>query len=381
VKILLFANTDWYLYNFRLGLAQALRERGDDVVLVSPPGPYGPRLQEMGFRWLQFRLARRGLNPFAEIQTIIDLFKLYKREKPDLVHQFTIKCVLYGSLAGHLSGIRSIVNSVTGLGYVFMEGGGLRSWLRILIKLFYRLVLRATWVIFQNPDDRAIFLENRLVDPKRTALIRGSGVDIQHFSPQPAAPGIPLVILPARLLWDKGVGEFVEAARRLQAEGSSGSVQPNGLFARFALVGDNDDQNPASVHLSQLQTWGKDGVIEWWGWKDDMVDVYAQAAIVCLPSYREGVPKTLIEAAACGRPIIASDVPGCREVVRNGENGLLVPVRDVPALVEALRALLQDPNKRSEMGIRSRTIAIQEFSMELVISQTIELYKSCRTGN
>ena len=375
MKILLFANTDWYLYNFRLGLAQALMERGDEVVLVSPAGPYGPRLQELGYRWIEFRMARGGLNPFAEIQTIIDLFKLYKREKPDLAHHFTVKCVLYGSLAGHLSGVRSIVNSVTGLGYVFMDGGGLRSWLRILIKLFYRLVLKGTWVVFQNPDDRVIFLENRLVDPKRTTLIRGSGVDIRRFSPRPVAPGVPLIILPARLLWDKGVGEFVEAAWRLQAEGSSGSAQP-----RFALVGDNDDQNPASVHLSQLQTWQKDGVIEWWGWKEDMVDVYAQAAIVCLPSYREGVPKTLIEAAACGRPIIASDVPGCREVVRHGENGLLVPVRDVSALVEAMKTLLKNPNTRNEMGICSRRIAVQEFSMELVISQTIEVYKSCRTA-
>jgi glycosyltransferase involved in cell wall biosynthesis len=381
VKILLFANTDWYLYNFRLALAQALRERGDEVVLVSPDGPYGPRMQEMGFRWLQFPLARRSLNLLAEIQTIVHLFKLYRREKPDLVHQFTVKCVLYGSLACRLLGIRSVVNSVTGLGYVFMEGEGARRWLRGLIKLFYRLVLRPSWVIFQNPDDRAFFLENRLVDPKRVALIRGSGVDIRHFSPRPVSPGIPLVILPARLLWDKGVGEFVEAARRLQAEGFTVSTQTNVPHARFALIGDSDDENPASVHVSQLQDWEKEGVIEWWGWKENMKDVYAQASIVCLPSYREGLPKTLIEAAACGRPIVASDVPGCREVVRHGENGLLVPVRDASALAEALMRLLQSPNMRSEMGIRSRTIAENEFSIELVISQTFKLYLSCRNDH
>jgi glycosyltransferase involved in cell wall biosynthesis len=368
VKILLFANTDWYLYNFRLALVQTLRERGDEVVLVSPDGPYGPRMQEMGIRWLRFPLARRSLNPLVEIWTILRLLKLYRQENPDLVHQFTVKCVLYGSLTCHLLGIRSVVNSVTGLGYVFMEGDG-RRWLRGLIKLFYRLVLQPTWVIFQNPDDRTIFLENHLADPQRAALIRGSGVDVRRFSPQPESPGIPLIILPARLLWDKGVGEFVAAARRLRMEG---------LHARFALVGDSDEENPASVHISQLQAWEKEGVIEWWGWKENMEDVYAQASIVCLPSYREGLPKTLIEAAACGRPIVASDVPGCREVVRHGENGLLVPVWDASALAEALRRLLQNPNTRNEMGIRSRTIAEKEFSIELVISQTFELYQSCR---
>ena len=369
MKILLFANTDWYLYNFRLALVQALRERGDEVVLVSPDGPYGPRMQEMGIRWLRFPLARRSLNPLVEIWTILRLLKLYWQENPDLVHQFTVKCVLYGSLTCHLLGIRSVVNSVTGLGYVFMEGKGTRRWLRGLIELFYRLVLRPTWVIFQNPDDRTIFLGDHLADPQRAALIRGSGVDVRRFSPQPESPGIPLIILPARLLWDKGVGEFVAAARRLRVEG---------LHARFALVGDSDEENPAAVHISQLRAWEKEGVIEWWGWKENMEDVYAQASIVCLPSYREGLPKTLIEAAACGRPIVASDVPGCREVVRHGENGLLVPVRDASALAEALRRLLQNPNTRSEMGIRSRTIAVEEFSMELVVSQTFELYQSCK---
>ncbi len=207
------------------------------------------------------------------------------------------------------------------------------------------------------------------MDPKRVTLIRGSGVDIQHFSPQPEPPGIPLVVLPARMLWDKGVGEFVAAARTLQAKG---------LRARFALVGDSDNENPASVPASQLRAWENEGVIEWWGWKENMDEVYAQAAIVCLPSYREGVPKTLIEAAACGRPIVTSDVPGCREVVRHGENGLLVPARDAGALAEALTDLLQSPNTRSEMGIRSRAIAEKEFSMELVISQTFAFYQSCR---
>ena len=372
MKVLLFANTDWYLYNFRLAQALALRERGDEVVLVSPDGSYGPRMQAMGIRWLQFPMAQHSLNLLAEIWSVIRLLKLYWQEKPDLVHQFTVKCVLYGSLVCHVLGIRSVVNSVTGLGYVFMEGGKARMWLRGFIKLSYRLVLKNTWVIFQNPDDRSAFLESRLVDPKRVALIRGSGVDIRRFSPQPEPSGKPLVVLPARMLWDKGVGEFVNAARTLQAEG---------VRARFALVGDSDNENPASVQAPQLRAWEKEGVIEWWGWKEDMDDVYAQSAIICLPSYREGLPKTLIEAAACGRPIVTSDVPGCREVVRHGKNGLLVPARDADALAKALLYLLEKPDTRSEMGNCGRKIAEKEFSKELVISQTFTVYQSCRNDH
>jgi glycosyltransferase involved in cell wall biosynthesis len=193
-------------------------------------------------------------------------------------------------------------------------------------------------------------------------------VNIQKFSPRPELKGIPLVILPARLLWDKGVKEFVAAARLLRTAG---------LRARFALVGDNDDGNPASVNVHQLQAWEKEGVIEWWGWKEDMEDVYAQASIVCLPSYREGLPKTLIEAAACGRPIVASDVPGSREVVRPGENGLLVPPRDVSSLAEAMRTLIGNPDMRYRMGNRSRKIAEEEFSTSLIIPQTLSIYHSC----
>lgn len=368
MKIIFFANTDWYLYNFRLELAQALQTRGDEVVLVSPKGEYVPLLQELGFRWICFPIDRRGLNPIAEISTIFRLLSLYHRENPDLVHQFTVKCVLYGSLVAHLLGIHAVVNSVEGLGYVFTNGEGNRRWLRNLVIFFYRLVLKNTWVVFQNPDDRSFFINSQLADAKRTAIIMGTGVDIRKFTPQFNQQEIPHIILPARLLWDKGVGEFVEAARQLRSKG---------VGARFILVGDCDKGNPGSINPAQLHEWANEGVIEWWGWKDKMEYIYAQASIVCLPSYyREGLPKTLIEAAACGCPIVTTDLPGCREVVRHGENGLLVRERDASALAQALALLINNPTLRMKMGVNGRNMAEQKFSSGIIIPQILELYKT-----
>lgn len=366
MKILLFANTDWYLYNFRLGLAKALRERGDQVVLVSPDGDYSIRLQESGFRWVCFPMAPHGMNPLVEISTILRLLWLYLREKPDLVHHFTIKCVLYGSWVSHLIGIRRVVNSVTGLGFVFIERDSENLRLRGLIKFLYRLILNRTWVIFQNTSDKNLFLKYRLVKENKISIIQGSGVDTKLFSPQPVLDGSPLVILPARLLWDKGVGEFVKAARQLKKDG---------IDARFALVGDTDFKNPAGIPAEQIKVWVGEGVVESWGWMDKMVEVYAQAHIVCLPSYREGTSKTLVEAAACGRPLITCDVPGCREVVQLGINGLLVSPRDVQGLVGAMRYLIENPDERKIMGNAGRKIAENLFSMDLIISQTFTVYE------
>ena len=371
MKILFFANTDWYLFNYRLELAQALRAAGHDVVLVSPAGKFAPRLRELGFRLIDFPLSRRGLNPLVELSTLVRLVGLYRREKPDLVHQFTIKCVLYGSLACYFAAIKAVVNSVEGLGYVFTTGEGQRSWLQGFVKAFYRLVLRSSWVIVLNPDDRQFFLDQALANPRKIILIPGPGVDTSRFSPLPERAGMPVVILPARMLWDKGVGEFVEAARR---------IQNSGLQVRFALVGDPDDGNPRSVEVPQLKEWEKERVIEWWGWKENMADVYARSSIVCLPSYREGLPSSLVEASACGRPIVTTNVPGCREIVRKGENGLLVEPRDVSGLVEALKYLVLNPDVRAKMGAAGRKVAEEEFSSERIIPQILAVYGSFDKG-
>ena len=366
MKILLFANTDWYLFNFRLSLAQALRAAGHTIVLVSPPGKYIGNLQAAGFRWIEFPLSRRGTNPLFEIKTIARLRQLYRQEKPNIVHHFTIKCVLYGSLAARLAGVKGIINAITGLGYVFIGSNQQANRLLFMVKGLYWLALRNTRVIFQNEDDRALFQEMGLVNPAQCNLIAGSGVDTQRFKPTPEPEGIPLIVLPARLLWDKGVGEFVEAARLLRSQG---------IPARFVLVGDTDPDNPAGVPDQQLHDWQTEGVVECWGWQENMSLVYECANIVCLPSYREGLPRTLVEAAACGRSLVAADVPGCREIVHNAENGLLVPVRDVQALAAAVKTLVLIPGMRQEMGIRGRAMVEKSFSVEKVVSETLQVYR------
>jgi len=363
VKVLLFANTDWYLYNYRLPLARALRARGDDVILLSPPGRYGELLQKDGFHWLSFQLERKGMNPLTELLTITRLVIVFHREKPNLVHFFTIKPVLYGSIAARLSGVPRIVNAITGLGYIFSAANPL---LRMLVKMLYRFSLLNTSVIFQNPDDLKVFVQNGLISAKQAHLIPGSGVDIDVFRPSPEPTDEVVVILAGRLLRSKGVPEFVQAARSIKGEG---------IRARFIIVGEPYLDNPDSIQQQELISWQKEGVIETWGWHDDMADVISKTSIVCLPTtYKEGLPRLLLEAGACGRPVIATDIPGCRMVVREGENGLIIPPGDLAALVIALKTLIQNPELRQKMGVRGREIVEQEFSVNRVISQTLDVY-------
>ena len=372
MKVVLFANTDWYLYNFRLPLAESLRRSNMEVVLMSPPGEYASRLEAIGFRWIPFPLSRRGLNPFFELGTIIHLLGVYRRERPDLLHHFTHKCVLYGSLAGRLAGVRVIVNSVTGLGYLFIGNGLLRRILRAVIRVLYRLILGNTQVIFQNEDDRNEFLSRKMIRPGRSHLIPGSGVDVSSFLVTPEPGGEPVVVLAARMLWDKGVGEFVEAARLLHEQGVS---------ARFVLVGEPYVDNPAAIPAAQLEDWKREGSVEWWGWREDMPAVYSGANIVCLPSYREGIPRSLIEASACARAVVASDVPGCRQAVRHGKNGLLVPVRDVNELARALKKLIGAPELRHRMGAYGRRLVEKEFSSEKIVRATLAVYRCAGLDN
>lgn len=364
MKVLLFANTDWYLYNFRIALAEELQSQGNEVVCISPPGPYVKYLIEKGFHWIKLDLKRSNLNPFKEISTILNLVRFYRRERPDLVNHFTVKCVLYGSMAAYFSNSPTTINSITGLGYAFSENaGGLNK----IASLLYSIFVRNTWLTFQNPEDQEFFIQKGWATPSHFRLIRGSGVNVNYFTPQPfpEGSGLPKIILPARMLWSKGVREFVEAGRILKQQG---------IDARFILVGDTDPGNPEAVAEKQLKDWQNQELVEFWGWQTDMRSVYAQATIVCLPSYREGVPKTLLEAAACGRALVASDVPGCREIVKAGYNGLLVPSRDGKALAQALLDLLQDPARRQQMALNGRKLVVDKFSTMQINKETLDFY-------
>lgn len=369
MRILYIVNDANFFLSHRLPLALAAQGDGFDIHVATPLSDDVEKIRAAGFRFHPIPLTRRGARLGEELASVIALYRLYRKVKPDLVHLVTIKPVLYGGIAARLAGVPAVVSAVTGLGYVFIARGFKASLLRTAVKGAYRFALGHAngRVIFQNPDDRSSFLKARLVDSRQTVLIKGSGVDMTQFSPSPEPPGVPLVVFAARMLWDKGVGEFVDAARWLCGMG---------IKSRFALVGDTDSGNPAAVPKSQLESWQQSGVVEWWGQYTNMPMVFAQSHIVALPSaYGEGVPKVLIEAAASGRPIVTTDTPGCREIVQHGENGLLVPVRDVAALTEALRRLLEDAELRRRMGAKGREIAVAEFSVERVVSETLDVYR------
>ena len=367
-RIILVANTDWYLFNFRLSLARAIRDLGWEAILVSPGGRYTRRLTEAGFRWLPLSLDRRGVFPLAELKTLFGLRSIYRRLRPDLVHHHTLKPVLYGTLAARWAGVPGIVNSVTGLGFVFLSSRPGARLLRPLVGegLCRTLNQDGVYGIFENAGDRESLLARGLVAADRHTLIEGVGVDLERFTPSAEAEGEPVVLMASRMLWDKGVGDFVEASRRLRQEGQQ---------ARFALVGAPDPGNPSSISTLQIRRWAQSGVVEWWGHSDDMPHVFGQCHIVVLPSRGEGVPTVLLEAAASGRPVIASDIAGCREVLRPGETGLLVPPGNPLALAQAIASLLGSPDERARMGRLGRDFMKASFDQVEINRRTIMVYQ------
>lgn len=368
MKVLFVDNDVNSFYSYRIEMARAARDSGFDVHIAAPDGKAAETLINEGFHFHPVSMTRSGLKPWKELATIAALFRLYRKLQPDLVHHLRLKPVLYGGLAAYGARVPAIVGLLTGLGYVFIAETRKAAVIRKLVTLGFKVAFRHSnqRVIFQNPDDRQVFVENKILPAHQTVLIKGSGVDVNTYVPTPERPGVPVVVLASRMLRDKGVDEFVEAARNLRAAG---------VRARFVLVGETDPGNPTAITAEQLRQWSATGVVEWWGHQANMIDVLAQAHVVCLPSLREGVPKVLIEAAACSRAIVTTDAPGCREIVRNGENGLLVPVRNSHALAEALRLLIENAALRAGMGLKGREIVVQEFSIEHVVRQTLGVYR------
>jgi glycosyltransferase involved in cell wall biosynthesis len=369
MKVVLFANTEWYLWNFRRSLALALRDSGHEVVLVSPDGPCGEKLRSLGLRWQPVPMNRRSLNPLREAALLLHLVRLLRRERADLVHGFTIKCAVYGSLAARLAGVPARVNAVAGMGYVFISDSPKARLLRPLVRALLKLALggRNARLILQNPDDVALFAQAGLVDPAQVRLIPGSGVDTARFHPDPSRSSGERVrvLLPARLLWDKGLAEYAQAARLLRGRG---------VPADLLLAGDPDPGNPAAVPADTVRGWEAEGLLQWLGHVDDMPALLRGVDIVALPSYREGLPKGLIEAAASGCALVATDVPGCREVVTHEVDGLLVPERDARALADAIERLVRDAPLRQRLGEAGRAKAIARFDERIVVRETMKVY-------
>ncbi|MCJ0764329.1 glycosyltransferase family 4 protein [Variovorax terrae] len=370
MRIALFANTDWYLYNFRRSLAQSLKDAGYDVILISPAGLYSEKLKAMGFRWISAPMARRSLNPFKELLLIFWLWRLIKNENFDLIHGFTIKCAVYCSLAGRAAGISARVSAVAGLGYVFTNNGIQAKVLRPFVRLLMKFALggQGSRLILQNPDDVSIFKKSSIIDQSYIRLILGSGVDCSRFSDfRPHVRSGPTrVLLAARILWDKGVSEYVAVAE---------SLKKKNFPIQFLLAGAPDLGNPAAVSAEIIEKWMKNQTVEWLGHVEDMPLLLSSVDLMVLPSYREGLPKTLIEAAACGIPLITTDVPGCRDVVTHEVTGLLVPARDIGALESAIVRLVENPVLATELGRAAKEKALQEFDEKIIIKQTLAVYQ------
>ncbi|MGO4220341.1 glycosyltransferase family 4 protein [Lysobacter sp. TAF61] len=376
MRIVFFANTDWYLYNFRLSTALQLRAHGAEVVMVSPPGDFGERFQEHGIGWRQLAMDRASLNPLRELHTLRELVGLLRSERPDLLHNFTVKCAVYGAMAARMARIPAVINAVAGMGYVFASDSFKARMLRPIVSTLMRTTLGHghSRVILQNPDDAQALVDARLVPGDKIRLIRSSGVDTQRFQPTPRDDGRRTlrVLLAARLLREKGVAEFAEASRLLRQGGRD---------IEFLLAGTPDPGNPHSITAEEAQAWQDEGLLRWLGHVEDMPALLATVDVMALPSYyREGVPRCLIEGAAAGLALITTDLPGCREVVTDhGSDGLRVPARDAQSLADLLAQLDDDRELLATLGANARERALRQFDERIVIRRTLDVYEELLT--
>ncbi|MDX9767798.1 MAG: glycosyltransferase family 4 protein [Ectothiorhodospiraceae bacterium] len=354
----------------RLPLMATMRDRGFMVEAAVPSGSHAERrLTDEGYACHPIPLSRQGIYPAQELKSVHHLYRLYRRLRPSLVHHATIKPVLYGSIAARLAGVPNVVNAITGLGYIYTQDSRRARALRHVVNALYRQAFAHPHqvTVFQNEADRDMLLDLGLLKERDCVVIPGSGVDVERFHVSDEPSGTPVAILPARMLWDKGVGEFVAAARLLRQRG---------IVARLALVGMPDPGNPASIPQPRIDAWVEEGIVEYWGHRDDMPQVMRDAHVVCLPSYREGLPKVLLEAAASGRPVVTVDAPGCRNALMPDVSGLMVPPRDADALADALERLLTNAGLRRRMGEAGRRLAEQRFANVHIMQAMLDVYRT-----
>lgn len=367
-KLLFVVNVDWFFLSHRWPIALKAQQAGFEVHIAAGITDKLSVLQDYGLTVHPLGLVRGGLGALNALTTIFELRRIFRSVQPDVVHLVTIKPVLLGGLMARLLRVPALVTAISGLGYVFTARGKLALPLQWAVGRIYSLALghRNQAIIFQNPDDRDTLIKVAGLSAAKVEMIRGSGVDLAQYTVQPELSGLPVVLFPARLLADKGVFEFVQASVLLRAKG---------IPARFVLAGMVDSANPTSLSQGQLNEWVSEGVVEHWGYRTDMPQVIARANLVVLPSYREGLPKVLLEAAAAGRAVVTTDVPGCRDAIEPGVTGLLVPVRDAESLALAIEHLLANPELRTSMGLAGRQLAEKEFDVGAVVDKHLAIYQ------
>lgn len=355
-RVVVTHNTTHYLSLHYSELLSALKAQGMEVIVIAPGDRYVASLEGKGIHCVNLALSQHGMNPAREIRSIISMGRLLRREQPDVLINISIKPVIYGSLAARFLRIPTVCSMITGLGYVFLGHGAARRLLASAAASAYRLALSSNHrVFFQNPDDARFFVERRMVGESQAMVLAGTGIDTARFSPGPAGrrDGPVGYLMVGRLLSDKGVREYVEAARCLKK---------GGMQARCALLGPFDD-NPAAIPPSEVEQWVRDGLIEYLGEKDDVAAVLQDYDVFVLPSYREGLPRAALEAMAMGKPIVTTDVPGCRETVEQGVNGYLVPAGDAGSLKSAMERFMTDRGLIQDMGRKSRAMAVDRFDV------------------
>lgn len=358
-RVALVANTSWYVFNFRAALIRSLLSKGYEVVVLAPYDQYAEEFPKWGVKYCPTKMYNKGTNPLQDLALTYKFYQCFRRERPDVLLTYTIKPNIYASVAAGALNI-PVINNVSGLGTLFIDSSPVT---RLVQRMYKFAMRRSAKIFFQNNDDLAVFLDAGLAHPSVIERIPGSGVDTRKFGLAEARRNDDrfTFLLPARLLWQKGVGEFVKAARVIKARYSG---------ARFQLLGFLDVDNRSAVSRAQMEEWLQEGVVEYLGVTDNVVEPLRAADCVVLPSYREGVPRSLLEAASVGKPIITTRSVGCREVVDDGVNGFLCAPRDADDLAEKMEWMMNlSQHERTAMGLRGRDKMIREFDERFVIDR------------
>ncbi|MBA8667444.1 glycosyltransferase family 4 protein [Holosporaceae bacterium 'Namur'] len=367
MKIILFSNADWHFVAHLMPIALAAKEKGYDIKVITCVNEHGEEIEKQGLELIPINLERFSLNVFKELRIIFQLISVYKREKPDVVQHFGIKPILYGSIAAIFNKVPKVINTFLGMGFVFISDKLWVKTIRVvftnLLKLF--MIKKNSIIIVQNKDDKELLLNKNIAKPAQVFAQCSVGIDLKDFLLLPEPSGKPVFALTARMILDKGIAEFVAAAE---------IIKNKGLEAEFWLVGSPDPDNSRSVTEYQLREWEDKKIIKWLGFQNNIKAIWEKAHVAVLPSYREGLSRSLLEAAALGRALITTDAPGCRELVEDGVNGLLVKVKDTNSLAEALEKLIIDNQLRTSLALKARETVVRDYSEEIIVKRMLKFY-------